>query len=539
MNYLPLLTVFYILSTIIPSTLANPPLPSCSEIPRVLCCIDRIALACPRGCRPYIEEKCPYKLEKLFGEVVATTEAGKASTVSIKPGETRRTSEATVTQSVWDKLKEHEQHNEKLERNGEQHKHVKVQDKQHQHSEDHDESSSTLRTTQSYRKPRPVDSQNDVILDSQQGHSRLQNQRSKAQIHQQPHQRRVVDHDADNAPRAISQPSQVFDLNPQKLKSTARALLPPRDLNQRAGDILASPGSNNKLSSSRTFTGDGNSRLASGAEASRAQASGAQASKPDFSAQGSRASTSSLAQHDSPSQSILTSSKAVEHQRTKSSRPVHIHNTFEAVAPQIFNDKTPEQISRAQFVGSELPQDGPTLSDQNGQQISGQDNYGQHSQHSQLIPQLKNVIDSEHQPHCGTDHATPPFAPCVDRDIADERFLSCCKGQIPSSCHSLCTYEHREKLAAKNFINAIQHQGCDLKWLSTILHCANRAKDNRHCCQTLHLASPELGVGDRCLRMCYIPSDRETIGHVQQHDLVCLSNWNVIMYCARSGLRNY
>lgn len=69
--------------------------------------------------------------------------------------------------------------------------------------------------------------------------------------------------------------------------------------------------------------------------------------------------------------------------------------------------------------------------------------------------------------------------------------------QVPSNCHSLCTYEHREHVAAETLIQAIQQDVCDLKYLSNILYCANRNRDNRKCCQFLGMAQPELGVGDR------------------------------------------
>lgn len=117
----------------------------------------------------------------------------------------------------------------------------------------------------------------------------------------------------------------------------------------------------------------------------------------------------------------------------------------------------------------------------------------------------------------------------------------------------MCTYEHREESAAKAMIAAVQDKQCDLKWLSAILYCANQNRDNRDCCQHLNLASPELGVGDRlvvkfyeifnklifsCLRMCNVDEKGGNVGTVDQRDLVCLSNWNVIMYCARSGIRS-
>nr|CDJ84252.1 unnamed protein product [Haemonchus contortus] len=111
--------------------------------------------------------------------------------------------------------------------------------------------------------------------------------------------------------------------------------------------------------------------------------------------------------------------------------------------------------------------------------------------------------------------------------------------EVPANCHSLCTYEHREHVAAETMIAAVQQDGCDLKYLSPILYCANQNRDNRKCCEFLGLSNADLGVGDRCLRMCDIAPSGERVGSVEKSDLVCLSNWNVIMYCARSGLRTF
>jgi hypothetical protein len=69
--------------------------------------------------------------------------------------------------------------------------------------------------------------------------------------------------------------------------------------------------------------------------------------------------------------------------------------------------------------------------------------------------------------------------------------------QVPFECRSLCTYEHREDVASKTLVAAVQDRRCDLKWLSSILYCANQNRDNRACCRHLNLASDELSVGDR------------------------------------------
>ncbi|KJH51198.1 DB module [Dictyocaulus viviparus] len=149
------------------------------------------------------------------------------------------------------------------------------------------------------------------------------------------------------------------------------------------------------------------------------------------------------------------------------------------------------------------------------------------------------VTDSDLTVECGVEKSRPPYSPCLSRKTVDEVFKSCCQQHVPSSCHSLCTYEHREHVAAETVIAAVQQDGCDLKYLSPILYCANQNRDNRKCCEYLGMSNPELGVGDRCLRMCNIAPSGDRVNIVENSDLVCLSNWNVIMYCARSGLRTF
>jgi len=151
---------------------------------------------------------------------------------------------------------------------------------------------------------------------------------------------------------------------------------------------------------------------------------------------------------------------------------------------------------------------------------------------------VTRVNDADENPDlCGTELAKPPFAPCISRRVADDIFLSCCKQFVPSECHSICTYEHREDVASKQLIAAVRDDKCDMKHLSAILYCAAQNRDNRNCCKSLGLDHPELQAGDRCLRMCNIARSGDRIGSLEQSDLVCLSNWNVMMYCHRSGLR--
>ncbi|KAK6059252.1 DB module [Cooperia oncophora] len=143
---------------------------------------------------------------------------------------------------------------------------------------------------------------------------------------------------------------------------------------------------------------------------------------------------------------------------------------------------------------------------------------------------ITEVTDADLTVECGTESSRPPYSPCLARKTVDD---------VPANCHSLCTYEHREHVAAETLIAAVQQDGCDLKYLSSILYCANQNRDNRKCCEFLGMSNADLGVGDRCLRMCDIAPSGERVGTVEKSDLVCLSNWNVIMYCARSGLRTF
>lgn len=150
---------------------------------------------------------------------------------------------------------------------------------------------------------------------------------------------------------------------------------------------------------------------------------------------------------------------------------------------------------------------------------------------------ITEVSDTDLTSECGTESSRPPYSPCLSRKTVDDLFLSCCQQHVPSNCHSLCTYEHREHVAAQTFLAAVQQDSCDLKYLSNILYCANQNRDNRKCCEYLGLSHGDLGVGDRCLRMCNIAISGDRLGTVEKNDLVCLSNWNVVMYCARSGVR--
>ncbi|KAF8366672.1 hypothetical protein PRIPAC_84501 [Pristionchus pacificus] len=150
---------------------------------------------------------------------------------------------------------------------------------------------------------------------------------------------------------------------------------------------------------------------------------------------------------------------------------------------------------------------------------------------------VTEVSDKDLTSECGVAESRPPYSPCLSRKSVDDLFLSCCRQHVPSSCHSLCTYEHREHVAAELLISAVQQDKCDLQYMSKVLYCANQNRDNRPCCEFLGLNSGDLGVGDKCLRMCNVAKSGSLVESVTKDDLVCLSNWNVAMYCARAGLR--
>lgn len=116
-----------------------------------------------------------------------------------------------------------------------------------------------------------------------------------------------------------------------------------------------------------------------------------------------------------------------------------------------------------------------------------------------LDPQypIAEVSDADLPSECGTERSKPPYAPCLGRKQVDELFLACCQQHVPGNCHSLCTYEHREHVAAEQLIQAVQTDKCDLKHLSRILYCANQNRDNRQCCEFLGLSAADLGVGSR------------------------------------------
>lgn len=90
---------------------------------------------------------------------------------------------------------------------------------------------------------------------------------------------------------------------------------------------------------------------------------------------------------------------------------------------------------------------------------------------------VTEVSDADLTAECGTEKSQPPYSPCLSRKTADDLFVSCCQQhvnwliasklmnwfKVPSNCHSLCTYEHREQVAAQTLISVVQNSNCDLK----------------------------------------------------------------------------
>ncbi|VDD93875.1 unnamed protein product [Enterobius vermicularis] len=136
-------------------------------------------------------------------------------------------------------------------------------------------------------------------------------------------------------------------------------------------------------------------------------------------------------------------------------------------------------------------------------------------------------------PKCGT--AETKYEPCTSRTTADKLFLACCELYVPPECHSLCTYETNQTRSRAMLTDIIERSSCNLNYLSGILFCASQNRDNRQCCSDLEINAPQLQVGSRCLRMCD-PSGTE-IERITRDDATCLFNWNVIMYCHHSGIR--
>ncbi|VDN95664.1 unnamed protein product [Brugia pahangi] len=136
---------------------------------------------------------------------------------------------------------------------------------------------------------------------------------------------------------------------------------------------------------------------------------------------------------------------------------------------------------------------------------------------------------------CGTVSAE--FAPCIQKEIADQIFYDCCKLYVESKCHELCQYETNRDVAQSLLLETFHKKKCSLDSISSILYCASQNRDNRLCCKQFGLTSPKSGISRRCLQMC--DPYRLNILTLRKDYFVCLSNWDIIMYCHHGGLRNY
>ncbi|CAK5104761.1 unnamed protein product [Meloidogyne enterolobii] len=158
---------------------------------------------------------------------------------------------------------------------------------------------------------------------------------------------------------------------------------------------------------------------------------------------------------------------------------------------------------------------------------------------------LRRAPQRTEEPKCGT--ADLSYQPCTSKTVANKLFLACCEQFVAPECHFLCQYE-TDHAAAKKLILQSLNSRCGLKSLSGVLYCASQNRNNQQCCQDLDLNSPQLlvpylkvqkiylkKVGSRCLRMC--DPGGSQLGRLTKDDATCLYNWNVIMYCHHSGIR--
>ncbi|KAE9552693.1 hypothetical protein FO519_004099 [Halicephalobus sp. NKZ332] len=133
---------------------------------------------------------------------------------------------------------------------------------------------------------------------------------------------------------------------------------------------------------------------------------------------------------------------------------------------------------------------------------------------------------------CGTPETG--YHPCTSKSVANKLFLSCCELYVPPECHFMCEYECDQDKTKLMLTKMAGENKCSFKHLSSILYCASQNRNNTKCCSDLDLNSSQLMVGSRCLRMCD-PSGT-AIDKITKEDITCLYNWNVIMYCAHSGI---
>ncbi|CAD5234725.1 unnamed protein product [Bursaphelenchus xylophilus] len=148
------------------------------------------------------------------------------------------------------------------------------------------------------------------------------------------------------------------------------------------------------------------------------------------------------------------------------------------------------------------------------------------------VKDLRRAPQKVEEVKCGTSEMN--YQPCTSKAVANKLFSSCCELYVPSECQFMCKYE-TDQSKAKELLTQMANSTCSFKHMSSILYCASQNRDNRQCCQDLELNAPQLMVGSRCLRMCD-PSGT-SIGKITKEDVTCLFNWNVLMYCHHSGIR--
>uniref|UniRef100_A0A915PL59 Domain of unknown function DB domain-containing protein n=1 Tax=Setaria digitata TaxID=48799 RepID=A0A915PL59_9BILA len=133
---------------------------------------------------------------------------------------------------------------------------------------------------------------------------------------------------------------------------------------------------------------------------------------------------------------------------------------------------------------------------------------------------------------CGT--LSTEFIPCVQKELADQIFYDCCKLYTEPDCHELCRYEVNRNVAQSLLLKIFRDKKCPVDNIPVVLYCASQNRDNRLCCRQYGLTSRMPSVNRRCLRMC--DPYRFDIPVLRENDLLCLSHWDIIMYCHHAGL---
>ncbi|TKR58457.1 hypothetical protein L596_029899 [Steinernema carpocapsae] len=152
---------------------------------------------------------------------------------------------------------------------------------------------------------------------------------------------------------------------------------------------------------------------------------------------------------------------------------------------------------------------------------------------SKLAVKSLRRAPAKEEPKCGTRESG--YRPCTSKSVANKLFMSCCQLYVSPDCHHMCHYETDHSEAKKMLLDTLKGDKCSLRNFSAVLYCASQNRDNRRCCIDLDLNVPQLRVGSRCLRLCD-PSGT-SIDRISRQDATCFFNWNVIMFCHHSGIR--